>query len=442
MQLFGVVLAFVTIILLSIRRVPLGKVMFAATVIIASTSGMPFQSVLRTVWNSFTDRTTLELAASVMSIGIFSTVMHQLSFLEQTVRGLSGFLGNVKAAIMAVPALIGSMPVLGGAAVSAPLVDKLGEPLDLSPSQKAAINLVFRHGMFFIFPFSPSLVLASKLMGYSVGKLISYLWPLSVVLWGVGYVALLGKVPSARIPAATGPAYPEVSATESGAGPKVGPCGHARTAKPEMGKPTESRMESLATFLRYGSPLLVALVMSLVLKLPLYLSLLAGTCLAAVLGYAEKRAVVSITEVLKGANLNQVVAMFWIMAFKAFVTLSPVFGSLVETAKSRGISPVLMALLFPLVFGFGSASQTTTVGVLLPVLVPAAASDAARLFFTCVVYGSSFMAYFASPLHLCQVLTCQYFGIEIPQVYRLYWPVLVGLAAALGGYAVLLARFA
>jgi len=441
LQLLGVGLAFFTIMYLSIKRVALGKVMFVATAIIAVTSGMSLNSVFGTIWSSFKDRTTLELAAAVLTIGVFSTTMKELGFLERTVKGLSGFLGNIKAAVMTVPALIGSMPVLGGAAVSAPLVDKLGEPLNLSPERKAAINLVFRHGMFFVFPFSPSLILASKLTGFTVGTLISRLCPMSLALWGVGYITLLRKIPSSQINDLRGLASREISAT------KLDDNGNGGNGKPEYGAAQEtnnlspsSRFFQFVDFLHYGSPLLMALAMSLLFKFPLWLSLFGGTIFSLILSLLEKQPLPHIEKIVRGANLNQVFAMFWIMSFKAFVSASPVFSSLVESARNRGISPVLMAILLPLVFGYGSASQTTTVGVLLPVLMPKSLPPSAALSFLSIIYGTSFVAYFCSPLHLCQVLTCQYFGIDIPKVYKFYWPVLVGVLAVVGFYALSLLR--
>ena len=191
----GVILAFGTLLFLSIRGVRLDIVMFTATAIMALTSGLPAAEVLSVIWRSFSDRGTCELAAAVLTIGLFSTVMQATGFLDKAVSGLTSFLGNVKAALMAVPALVGTMPVLGGAALSAPLVDKIGRPLALSADQKAAINLVFRHGMFFVFPFSTSLILTSKLTGFSVPRLIAKMWPMSLALWGMGYFALLHRVP-------------------------------------------------------------------------------------------------------------------------------------------------------------------------------------------------------------------------------------------------------
>lgn len=402
---------------LSVKKMSLSKVMFIATVVIALTSGLTPGVIASTVWSAFIEKGTLELAAAVLTIGLFSTTMKEFGFLEKTVSGLAAFLGNVKAAIMAVPALIGTMPVLGGAALSAPLVDKLGSSLDLKPETLAAANLVFRHGMFFLFPFSPSLILAAQLTGLTVSDLIKRLWPLSIVIWALGYFAHLRK---AKVIPASAQAQAETAATA--------------TAAPG------GRLSGLVEFLKYGGPLISALLLGLLLKLPLWIALLAGTALAYGLGLYEKRELPKPSALLKGANFSQVTAMFWIMAFKAFVTASPVFPALVSKATEQGVSPAMMALVLPLLFGFGSASQTTTIGVLIPILIPLGESPAVRLAYLAVIYGASFTAYFFSPLHMCQVLTCQYFKVDFTKMYRYNWTILVGLLASIGVYFALLLR--
>jgi integral membrane protein (TIGR00529 family) len=416
MQYVGVLAAFVLIMYLSVKKMSMSKVMLIATVIMALTSGMAPGDVASTIWTAFTEKTTLELAAAVLTIGLFSTAMNEFGFLEKTVSGLALFLGNVKAAIMAVPALVGTMPVLGGAALSAPLVDRLGSSLDLSPETMAAANLVFRHGMFFLFPFSPSLILAAQLSGLTVTDLIGRFWPMSVVIWVIGYFVHLRK---AKAKPALNEAEREAAATS---GTHTG------------------RLSGLVDFLKYGGPLISALLLGMLLDLPLWLALLAGIALAYILGTVEKRAFPKPAALLKGANFGQVTAMFWIMAFKAFVTASPVFPTLVGKATEMGVSPALMALILPLLFGFGSASQTTTVGVLIPILVPLGESAAVRLAYMAVIYGASFTAYFSSPLHMCQVLTCQYFKVDFTKMYRYNWPILAGLAASIAVYFALLLR--
>lgn len=420
MPTMGFVLAFALILYLSIKKVSMARVMFIATVIVALTSNMGPGSIASMVLTAFKDKATLELAAAVLAIGLFSTFMREFGFLAKTVTGLTVFLGNVKAAIMAVPAMIGSMPVLGGAALSAPLVDKLGDPLGLEPDVKAAANLAFRHGTLFVLPFSANLILTSKLTGFSMGTLISRLWPMSIAIWGIGYLVLLRNaklVPAESSRETAASATPATSATTG-----------------------QSRLWGLGQFLIYGGPLLTALVLGLAFGLPLWLSLVAGTSLAVRLAMYQRKPLPSSKTILKGANLSQVAAMFWIMAFKGFVVASPVFPSLIAKVSAAGVSQTLMALLIPMAFGFGSASQTTTIGVLMPLMVPASAPTDARLYLACLTYASSFTSYFFSPLHMCQVLTCDYFKVDIPKVYRRNWPILLGFFSIMGMFYFLAQR--
>lgn len=382
--------------------------MFASTLVMALSSGFSSLECLTTIWSAFTNTATIHLVLSVISIGLFSTIMNATGYLDKMVQGLQGFLGNLKASIMVVPALVGSMPVLGGAAVSAPLVDKLGEGLHLSPDRKAAINLVFRHGMFFVFPFSPNLILLSNMIDVPVKTLISRLWPFGVVLWATGYLFLLRKE-------STG----ETREQEQ------------TSASDDIEK---QRSRDFFAFLKYGSPLILALALSLLFSLPLWASMGTGIVIGLIMARFEQAPLPSLGTLIRGANLNQAFAMLWIMAFKEFVIASPVFPSLVGYAKGLGISPQVLALILPLLFGYVSASQTTTLGVLVPILIPVAASPNAVLYLVSIIYAAGFIAYFSSPLHLCQVLTCEYYKIDISQLYKLYWPILLSLAALMVGY--------
>ena len=156
------------------------------------------------------------------------------------------------------------MPVLGGAAVSAPLVDKLGDGLDLSPDTKAAINLVFRHGMFFIFPLSPTMILVANLIGVSVGTLISKLWVYGVGFWIAGYWLFLRNTGQPKTVEAS-PATDRDSACmlhgRQPAGAKVqGSRVHDSQAHDSQAH--SSRVRDMWRFFRYGAPLLIALVLS------------------------------------------------------------------------------------------------------------------------------------------------------------------------------------
>jgi len=179
-----------------------------------------------------------------------------------------------------------------------------------------------------------------------------------------------------------------------------------------------SRVKGFKEFLRYGAPLLAALVLSVIFKISLWISMFTGVILGTAMAYLEKRELPSASTVLK-----------------EYAALSPVFPALVNTASSHGISPAVLAVVFPLLFGYVSANHMTTSGVLIPILVPAGASPDAVLYLTTVIYGAGFLAYFTSPLHLCQVLTCQYYDVDLAQIYKTYWPVIGAIAAVMLAYA-------
>ena len=61
------------------------------------------------------------------------------------------------------PALVGMLPVPGGALLSSPLVERVGEGME--EKTKAALNVWFRHVLLIVYPFSPALIASAKIAG-------------------------------------------------------------------------------------------------------------------------------------------------------------------------------------------------------------------------------------------------------------------------------------
>ncbi|HHY35603.1 MAG TPA: DUF401 family protein [Firmicutes bacterium] len=429
MHYVGLALSFFVIMYLSAKRRSFSQTMFVAALVVAVTSTLPPAKVADIAIAAVIDRSTLELAGTVFAIGVFAAIMNHLNFLEKMSSSLqTAFSARTVSAF--VPALIGAMPVMGGAQVSAPLVDKTGDKLGLDRVTKAAANIIFRHGMFFLFPFSPSLILLSKMTGIAVWTLISRLWPASVLLWGIGYAVLLSPGnPKTRRSDALSRA---VAVEPSGDGmPEL-------VENVETPFPSRLKLEAFRTFLFYGSPLIVALGISLALQIPLWASLLVGSLLACGLGYWKTRSIPPLQEILRNSNLSQVPAMFWIMVFRAFILESPALPALTGSIGGNVGRIGALAVAVPLAFGFVSASQTTSLGVLIPVFMPAleGAPAGVKLSAISAIYISSFLSYLVSPLHLCQILTCQFFDVSEIDVYKRYWPTLVGPVLLMVLYAV------
>jgi hypothetical protein len=346
-----------------------------------------------------TARATIEFALTVALIGLLARLMQEFELLGRMVDALVRLLRSTRAALVAVPGLIGLLPVLGGAVISAPLVDRLADRLEYPPERRAAINLVFRHVWFFVYPFGPSLILASQLTGVSVQSMAAYQWPIMVVAGVVGYWWLLRSGP--REPAPAEPWNPG---------------------------------RDLPSFLINGGPLLLSLALALIVHLPLYVSLLGGILLATLLGSGHRK--FRAATFLHGIDRRLVISMLMVMIFRGLMEAGGVIQHLVQSLTTYGWPKAVFFAVVPLLVGLISASQSTSVAICFPLLLPMLSPTDPLLPYVSLMFTVTFLSYFGSPLHMCQILTLEHFKCRILTVYRSYWPF---LAAVAGTAAVLFA---
>ena len=108
------------------------------------------------------------------------------------------------------------------------------------------------------------------------------------------------------------------------------------------------------------------------------------------------------------------------MIFKAMVGQLTVLNDLVLSFLNTGIPLFVIFVTLPWLTGFLSASATSAIGITLPLLLPALTLSSNPLPYVMLMYSSAFMGYLVSPLHLCQVLTLEYFKVKISELYREY----------------------
>ncbi len=95
-------------------------------------------------------------------------------------------LNNRKLSILSMPLIIGMLPSLGGAYLSAPMVDSATKNLNMSKEEKAFINYWYRHPWELILPLYPGIVLASAVSDVPLRKLILLNLPVAVILFITG----------------------------------------------------------------------------------------------------------------------------------------------------------------------------------------------------------------------------------------------------------------
>lgn len=390
MQLVGLLAAFAVVVYLGTRRTPLWITMAVATGVLLLFMGHDLPAALAVAARTAVAPSTLDLVGIVGLITVLASTMRDFGFLDDLSEGLTGTLRSERLAFALIPGLLGCLPVPGGAGISAPMVDGLGQRLGLSRAQRAAANLMFRHAWFFVFPLEPALILSCRLAGVELPQLVAFQWPLTAVtLASCGLLFLRNR----------------------GA----------------PGKPSQPWRQEVARLARSAAPIAASLLPFLAFGVPLTLSLVLGVAAGGVL--AQRRGTFSWAAVARSPDWSLIGATELIMVFAGTVSGSPGLARLVQGLAGTSY-PLVAFFLLPAVLGFLTANPAAGVGIAFPLLWPLLPEGTNLLAYGCLVFSLTFQAYLVSPLHMCVVLSNRYFGVTLGQSYRYVLPATAATAIA------------
>jgi hypothetical protein len=293
---------------------------------------------------------------------------------------------------MSIPALIGMLVVPGGAIMSVPLVDQLGEKSNLHKTQRAIINLVYRHISMHIMPYTTGFLLLSSLVPQvSLYKLIRLNFVFVVAYVIISYLLYMRKIQEDEI--------------------------------------SEYRFEwkNLFGFLKYTAPIYVAVLLNVIFRVPFYLGMLAGF-LAVYLLHPTKT---FLLDSLRAFSFNMLYALIGVYLIQGIVVrmefLTSALTIIFENPNTVMLGIVATALFFGITTGF----QPIALGIILPILANLSLPGNLLLFYCYFTFNWSFIGYFFSPLHLCQVFTCEYLKVNLADLYKEYWRFFVSLVVFL-----------
>ncbi len=294
------------------------------------------------------------------------------------------------------PAMIGLLPMPGGALLSAPLVDAAGSNMNISPHKLAAINYWFRHILEYIWPLYPGIILSASILKLDAADVVLALWPMSVGMVIGGVIFLLAPL--------------------------------GRLSREQV---RDGFKKSLRMILSSLWPVLTAVILSLVFGMALYLAVPASLLLfivvcrfpRAMLRHSAREAV----------TFEYVSFVFAVMIFKQVLVDSRAADAVALEITGAGIHPIFAVIFIPLIIGLISGATPAFVSLAYPALLPFIKPDDVNLLLMATAYGAGFLGVLISPLHFCLVLTVGYFRSELGRVY-IY---LIGpLAVMVAGLAV------
>ncbi len=242
MIFISLILSIVATLYLVNKKLNIGYSLMIGGIILALLNGKGVMYILTILLKTFSDSTTISLAATIALITILGHLMEKYLILDRMINSLEKMLRSAKLTILIAPAIIGTLLVTGGALMSCPVVQKLGDKLDIPNHKRATINLVFRHALYFIFPLAPTIVMASEIGGFNMWDFVRLQLPIALTMYILGYIFFVRG-------------YTE--------------------QKPEKISFTQY-LKCIAEFLLYSSPIVISLLGVVLLKMPFYISLLFG----------------------------------------------------------------------------------------------------------------------------------------------------------------------
>ena len=174
------------------KRVNLGITLNAAALLLALLV-LDLPEIGNVIYETTISPLTISLVVATFGIMLLSLLYKETKVIDVLSESLSKIVNNSKLIVSMLPAVIGLLPVGGGALMSAPLVEAETEKLGLKEDKKTYVNLWFRHTIFPVYPVSQFLILTAMLTGLTLTSLILRQIPVVISMVIIGYLIGLWK---------------------------------------------------------------------------------------------------------------------------------------------------------------------------------------------------------------------------------------------------------
>ena len=368
------------LILLRLRVHP-GLAIFVGSLLI-SLLVLPLPSIPSLMLESLFNYQTLSLLVIIASALSLSYLMEERGLLAKLATTMESI--SPKLALHFIPAVIGLVPMPGGALVSATAARDLVKRMGLTPEQSTFINYWFRHVWEFSLPVYPSIIITSVIFSVPLSLVVATLSPmtaLTIVSGAVLSYGILKKTPKVK------------------------------------GRPTKNIAYNL---IRASWPILL-LVPSIMLGLE---AMIAFPLILALLAIQQRVNWPELKKAFKsGLDLRILFLLYAVMLYKATIESSGAAQRLFLDMQAMGLPASVMLAALPFIMGFAAGLSMAFAGVALPLLMPYIASDSGVNGPTLLLaFVSGMMGILLSPLHLCLILSAEYFKANLVKVYQYILP--------------------
>ena len=405
-----IVAVLVFLIVLVRKKVRAGVVLLLGSLLLTVLYLMPVRAVLYSVETALIKNPeAIKVALALTAIRGFELVLREKKILDAMMDFSKGLFRGKRALIASMPLLIGTLPAMGGAYFSAPMVEEASKGMGLPAEQRGFLNYWFRHPWEHVLPLYPGIVLAGAVTGIKLGPLMFSNLPYALGVAATGCLFGFKGIGDA-------PCAPDAS-LRGGKGKK---------------KEKEKRQETFKGLLSF-LPIFSILCLVIIFGVEFQWAILAALAGLFVFYRYNPR---EVWKVVKGSfSMDVLLLIAGVMVFKQVLVSSGAVANLGGFLAGEGIPLMVLLSVLPFLAGLLTGHTMAFVGATFPLLM--ALPGGGVLHAISFAFACGFLGVLLSPVHICLILSREYFKADLWGIYKRTIPAaLVIFMVAVGEYLV------
>ena len=385
-------LAVIVVIIFLIRKKRnLGHIILLASLLLGLLFGLNPKEIGINFVQAIIDLVTIRLIGIIVLVLLLSSILKKIESLKDIVDSLQKLVKDYRLILAVIPSFLGLLPMPAGAMFSAPMVDEVGDRTGLGAEEKTFVNYWFRHLWEFVWPLYPSIILLSALLGVEVREIIMVQFPISLI------ALILGLI------------WEQRCLKRDGASDKRGKFG------------LNMKKLFLGTW-----PILFIIFLVIIIKIDLLISLILVIPSLVLLNRSKMKTEVIMEIIKKDIPLNTVVLIIGIMIFKRILEATGAIMVIPGFFTELGVHPLVILFSIPFLIGILTGITPAVIGIGFPVLLPFIVTRGeVNLNYAMFAFVGGYMGHMLSPMHLCLVVTNNYFKADVGKIYKMLIPPLI-----------------
>jgi len=392
--LLKVTIIFGIIVVLISKNFPLHWALLGGSIIMGISFGLPINIILKSFLEAAIDLSTINLLLILYLIAVFESILKEKEVLKTMVNSLKSLIKDEKIRLISMPIIMGLLPSVGGALFSAPLLEESTDKGNLEPERKSYINYWFRHVWEPFLPIYPGIILVSALTQTPINILVKEALPYGLFVLAIGLLFAFYKMPSEET------ASLEQIQTQN-----------LEEENQEIIVSQNPVKDFIISFL----PILILIFSVIFLHFDLLYVLLGIVLLLFIIFRFNVHQILNTLKTsIKPQNL---ILILGVMIFKKMLEVTGAVSDIAYSLNFSFIPTPIIFFLIPFIVGIFTGVTSASIGISFPILIKML-PYVNPLKYILLAFLSGFLGIMVSPMHLCLVLTREYFNADWNKIYK------------------------